>query len=218
MTAPTSDERREVAARLRDMANNHSAVDEDFVKDIIGLYRGENVDGFDPDSVRHVADLIEPAPADDDTSDGYHTFGQLYYQRMMLFSVIVNEHPTISWKTLRHEDGELCFGGGWFLVTIDTPEGSYGYHYETKYWDLFECKALTQAKHWDGYNEEDVTRLLSLIEPPKTEPAKVCGTCAYSVPTNHNFGKCFYADSRAFCEAVNLTHGGCSCWYEKVVE
>jgi hypothetical protein len=95
-------------------------------------------------------------------SDGYHTFNQLYHQRAVLFAAIVNENRARAWKTRRHEDGELCFGGGWFLVTIDTPEGQYGYHYEDKYWDLFDCKSLYHAKHWDGYTEEDVGRLLSL--------------------------------------------------------
>lgn len=99
----------------------------------------------------------------DDISDGYHTFGQLYYQRMMLFATLVNLFPEISWKTRRHEDGEECFGGGWFLVTIETPYGNYGYHYEDKYWDKFNCPELRVAKHWDGYTEEDVTRLESLI-------------------------------------------------------
>ena len=97
-----------------------------------------------------------------DVSDGYHTFNQLYHQRAILFATIVNQNKGISWKTHRHEDGELCFGGGWFLVTIDTPDGAYGYHYEDKYWDLFDCKELEKAKHWDGYTEEDVGRLLSL--------------------------------------------------------
>lgn len=97
-----------------------------------------------------------------EVSDGYHTFNQLYHQRLMLFACIVNQNSDNAWKTHRHEDGELCFGGGWFLVTIDTPEGAYGYHYEDKYWDLFNCKELDKAKHWDGYTEEDVTRLLSL--------------------------------------------------------
>lgn len=95
-------------------------------------------------------------------SDGYHTFNGLYYQRMMLFAQIVKDHKDRAWKTKHHEDGEPCFGGGWFLVTIDTPEGAYGYHYEDKYWDLFDCQVLPQAKHWDGYTEEDVTRLFSL--------------------------------------------------------
>lgn len=96
-------------------------------------------------------------------SDGCHTFGQLYFQRMMLFATLVNLFPELSWKTKRHEDGEECFGGGWFLVTIDTPAGCYGYHYEEKYWDMFKCDEIETARHWDGYTEKDVDRLFSLI-------------------------------------------------------
>lgn len=95
-------------------------------------------------------------------SDGYHTFNGLYYQRMILFAALVKAHKDRAWKSHRHEDGELCFGGGWFIVGIDTPEGSYTYHYEDKDWDRFDCQELTTAKHWDGHTEEDVTRLLSL--------------------------------------------------------
>lgn len=98
----------------------------------------------------------------DDLSDGFHTFRQLYYQRMMLFSVIVMQNKDRAWKSFRHEGGELCFGGGWFIVGIDTPEGSYTYHYENKYFDLFDCEILDYGKHWDGHTEKDVTRLLSL--------------------------------------------------------
>lgn len=98
----------------------------------------------------------------DDLSDGFHTFRQLYYQRMMLFATIVRQNKDKAWKSLRHEDGELCFGGGWFIVGIDTPEGSYTYHYENKYFDLFDCEILDYGKHWDGHTEKDVTRLLSL--------------------------------------------------------
>jgi hypothetical protein len=98
-----------------------------------------------------------------DLSDGYHTFNELYYQRMMLFAVIVNSHKDKAWKTRNHEDGNPCFGGGWFLVSIDTPKGTYGYHYEDKYWHMFDCPELGQAKHWDGYTDKDVDRLLSLI-------------------------------------------------------
>lgn len=98
----------------------------------------------------------------DDFSDGYHTFRQLYYQRMMLFATIVKQNKDKAWKSLRHEDGELCFGGGWFIVGIDTPEGSYTYHYESNFYSLFDCEELERSKHWDGHTEKDVTRLLSL--------------------------------------------------------
>ena len=52
--------------------------------------------------------------------------------------------------------------GGWFIVGIDTPEGSYTYHYEDNYFSLFDCEELECGKHWDGHTEKDVTRLLSL--------------------------------------------------------
>ena len=99
-------------------------------------------------------------------SDGYHTFNGLYYQRMVLFAALVKAHKDKAWKSWRHEDGELCFGGGWFIVGIDTPEGSYTYHYEGKDWYRFECEELPVAKHWDGHTEEDVTRLMSLDVQP----------------------------------------------------
>jgi hypothetical protein len=100
-------------------------------------------------------------------SDGYHTFNQLYHQRAILFATIVNQNKDISWKSYKHEDGKYCFdsNGEWFIVGIDTPEGSYTYHYKTKdYWDYFQCEELPVGKHWDGHTEEDVTRLLSLTK------------------------------------------------------
>lgn len=101
-----------------------------------------------------------------DLSDGFHTFNDLYYQRMVLFAVLVKTYKGRAWKSHKHEDGEVCFGGGWFIVGIDTPEGSYTYHYEDKYWDMFDCAELDYGKHWDGHTDKDVIRLFSLINEP----------------------------------------------------
>lgn len=116
--------------------------------------------------------ICEVANVDDigEVSDGFHTFNGLYEQRMILFAALVKAYKNRSWKSYRHEDGEYCFGGGWFIVGIDTPEGSYTYHYENKYWDMFDCVDLPKAKHWDGHTEKDVTRLLSL---PSAQPYPV---------------------------------------------
>ena len=43
----------------------------------------------------------------EDLSDGFHTFKQLYFQRMMLFATIIKQNKDKAWKSLRHEDGEL---------------------------------------------------------------------------------------------------------------
>lgn len=98
----------------------------------------------------------------EELSDGFHTFNSLYYQRAILFATIVNTYKELAWKSKKQEDGQFCFGGGWFIVGIDTPKGSYTYHYEMEYWNLFDCEELPRAKHWDGHTDEDVTRLLSL--------------------------------------------------------
>ena len=106
-----------------------------------------------------------------EVSDGFHTFNGLYEQRMILFAALVKAYKDKAWKSYRHEGGEYCFGGGWFIVGIDTPEGSYTYHYENKYFDLFDCEILDYGKHWDGHTEKDVTRLLSL-SPAQAEPCE----------------------------------------------
>lgn len=109
--------------------------------------------------------ICDVAGIDDigDLSDGFHTFNGLYKQRLILFAALVKAYKDKSWKSYRHENGEYCFGGGWFIVGIDTPEGSYTYHYENKYWDMFDCVDLPRAKHWDGHTEDDAeTRLMSL--------------------------------------------------------
>ena len=106
-----------------------------------------------------------------EVSDGFHTFNGLYEQRMILFAALVKAYKDKAWKSYRHEDGEYCFGGGWFIVGIDTPEGSYTYHYENKYWDMFDCVDLPRAKHWDGHTEADAeTRLTSLKPEPHWIP------------------------------------------------
>lgn len=99
-----------------------------------------------------------------EASDGFHTFNELYEQREVLFAALVNTYKDLAWKSHRHENGELCFGGEWFIVGIDTPEGSYTYHYKNECWNDFDCVELECGKHWDGHTAKDVRRLLSLIK------------------------------------------------------
>ncbi len=115
-------------------------------------------------SKKQIEQICKIANIDDigELSDGFHTFNSLYYQRAILFATIVNTYKELAWKSKKHEDGQFCFGGGWFIVGIDTPNGSYTYHYEMEYWDLFDCDELPREKHWDGHTHEDAIRLLSL--------------------------------------------------------
>lgn len=116
---------------------------------------------------RIMTQAAKDAGVDDigDLSDGNHTYNGLYNQRSVLFATLVNIFPDISWKTRRHDDGELCFGDGhMFLVCIDTPDGPYSYHCPNNEWDMFKCPEIEKAKPFDGHDEHDVKRLLSLVD------------------------------------------------------
>lgn len=110
-----------------------------------------------------LADAVEEMPTADveKISDGYHTFADLYEQRLILSAALAKNNPH-AWKSKRHEDGSVPFGGGWFIMGFDTDEGCYTYHYELKDWDLFQCKELDKGKPWDGHTSKDVRRLLSI--------------------------------------------------------
>jgi len=94
-------------------------------------------------------------------SDGYHTFDELYFHRMILFSVICEQNILKAWKSKLHYDGTMF--ENYFIVGINTPEGQYSYHYHMEYWDHFEnIKEIPNAPEWDGHLPKDVTRLKSL--------------------------------------------------------
>lgn len=94
-------------------------------------------------------------------SDGYHTFDELYYHRMILFSVICNTYKDKAWKSWLHADESMY--DDYFIVGVTTDKGNYTYHYHKDYWDMFNVKELEKAPEWDGHKPEDITRLLSLF-------------------------------------------------------
>lgn len=104
---------------------------------------------------------------DENTSDGYHTFKELYEFRKVYNAILFNEWCSqgkyLVHKSTKHADGEDCFGGGWFIVVETLPTGDISNHYEMQDWDLFVCKTRDKAKEWDGHTSRDVVaRLLAL--------------------------------------------------------
>lgn len=66
-----------------------------------------------------------------EVSDGFHTFDELYHYRMLYNAAFFNslEGKYDVHKSYRHADGELCFGGGWFIVMANLPTGQVSNHY-----------------------------------------------------------------------------------------
>lgn len=118
------------------------------------------------------------------TSDGLHTFDELYRFRLLYNAALFNEwaisdawtesyrdqplstdHNFEVHKSTRHNDGELCFGGGWFIVMAQLPTGQISNHYELKDWHLFNIPERDVAAEWDGHTAADVAnRLTSFLE------------------------------------------------------
>lgn len=104
----------------------------------------------------------------EDTSDGFHTFKELYDFRMMYNAALFNEWALQSkyevHKSWLHHDGELCFGGGWFIVVAILPKGQISNHYPSEHWDLFKIPETETALFpFDGHTSQDVlSRLKNL--------------------------------------------------------
>ncbi len=114
--------------------------------------------------------VVLPETGIGDLSDGYHTFNELYHHRAILFSVICNEHPDISWKSKLHHDGTMF--DGMFIVGINTPEGQATYHYDINpYWDMFRVRELEKAPEWDGHTSEQAIERIAGLTREAAEKA-----------------------------------------------
>jgi hypothetical protein len=126
-------------------------------------------------------------------SDGYHTFDELYQFRKIYNALLFNEWAKQiteikEWatnekgslyakvvsrtykydihKSIRHNNGELCFDGGWFVVVAMLPNGQITNHYPISDWDLFKIPEVEKAKYeFDGHTSKNVLdRMLNILK------------------------------------------------------
>lgn len=126
-------------------------------------------------------------------SDGWHSFEELYEFRKVYNAALFNEwakfksivldksaeaytghvntfYESVSapkynvHKSWRHYDGELCFGGGWFIVCAKLPTGLISNHYKAEDWDLFKIPEVEKSLfEFDGHTSQDVLTRLSHV-------------------------------------------------------
>ncbi len=121
-----------------------------------GLEHSERVRAHD--GMRAALEALAP----DLQRDEYHTMEELYEYRM-LYNALAARHfgaHHLAEKSWRHHDGELCFGGGWFIVGIHTLDGWVTNHYEAKHWDLFDVPERETGPEWDGHTPAEAARRL----------------------------------------------------------
>lgn len=130
--------------------------------------------GVYPEVKAFIQDLLDrKAEITGETSDGYHTFNELYEFRKLYNAALFNEWASQGkynvHKSTKHHDGEGCFGGGWFIVMATLPTGQISNHYEMKDWDLFNIPERDMADEWDGHTTKDVIDRLKAISILKEE-------------------------------------------------
>lgn len=119
-------------------------------------------------------------------SDGYHTFGELYDHRIILYidlclylNLITNGGLVYNnnafgggvpserfsakhkiWKSKVHSDGSIW--DDWFLLGIDSEKGKQiTYHLPMKYWfNTGFAEILSKAPEFDGHSSSDVLERL----------------------------------------------------------
>jgi hypothetical protein len=102
-----------------------------------------------------------------EVSDGYHTFGELYDHRFLLFCAMSklgdDDGPALyCWKSKTHWiDGRLePVWPGWFIAGIDLRTNKrpqmITYHLPLEYWDLFGGIERDGAPPHDGHTSADV--------------------------------------------------------------
>lgn len=100
-------------------------------------------------------------PVGDETSDGFHTFGELYRHRMLLSALLFSAFTAVDesnvYKTRQHhpDDLEPMFDG-MFKVGAILPTGEVTYHYPLEHWDLFAIPEREYSPLWDGHTSADV--------------------------------------------------------------
>lgn len=112
---------------------------------------------------------VLPPEVSGETSDGFHTFNELYEFRLLYNAALFNEWAAAGrygvHKSWRHHDGSECFGGGWFIVMAQLPTGQVSNHYPAEDWPLFAVPERDRAAEWDGHTAADVAvRLRAFLE------------------------------------------------------
>ena len=117
-------------------------------------------------------------PEEMEASDGYHTFGELYEHRIVLWKALISYQEDLNeefgtndrnrvWKSKLHHDGTSF--DGWFISGIGLEKGEQiTYHLPIKEWESTRGCELEKAPEWDGHTSKDVLERLKKFFPPQS--------------------------------------------------
>ena len=86
----------------------------------------------------------------------------MYYSRMLLFSVICKTYRQYAWRSKLRADGTEY--DNYFMAGITTPKGDFSYYFKIQDWVFFkDLPEKGYVPKWAEGNPED---LLSLLDIP----------------------------------------------------
>lgn len=96
-------------------------------------------------------------------SDGYHTFGELYEHRNILFLSFLDNcdlNRIKAWRSQKHHDGSSY--DGWFIIGCNLNDQQISYHLPMELWKCCDwLKTYDVAPvPWDGHTSQDVLNRL----------------------------------------------------------
>jgi len=107
-------------------------------------------------------------------NDGFHTFGELYQHRIVLFIALCKELSTnpeyqtgqksFIWRSIKYSNNTNV-EEGWFLMGIGSDEGQQiTYHLPMSYWSKTDfAKIIEKPPLFDKHTSDDVVkRILDL--------------------------------------------------------
>lgn len=101
---------------------------------------------------------------DGNTSDGFHTFNELYAHRIRLF-IALCRFTGGAWRSLFHSDGTM-FKGCFIMGIGKEPGTQITYHLPiSEIPNTNFCENLPVAPRWDGHTPDDVLTRLERLSP-----------------------------------------------------
>lgn len=139
---------------------------------------GEGLDLFPlgPIAPNAAIDSTLGAKVSGSTSDGYHTFDELYEHRTGLLAALCNSCVAVMeccgstdisgriFKSHRHHDGEML--EGYFIVGVNCkreekdPDLWATWHCQEKWWCQFMVPVVERAPEWDGHTPSEALQRL----------------------------------------------------------
>jgi hypothetical protein len=115
---------------------------------------------IDSDSIQRFDPLLKNrysvAPLPCPYEHGIEFFDDLYDQRHALMAELMRLNPSISWRSLYHEDGSMLDGR--VIVGMNLPTGSITYHAPSEKWSMYDLPGVVTldfAPAWDGHSSND---------------------------------------------------------------